>query len=139
MKILFHKIASIFLTMILLFSTTVYSVNQHVCCDSIYSVSLIGHAEDCGMEIENCEKNNKDISTISKEKCCSDVNIVVEKEVFNKINQITINTNIVFLTTYIITSQNLYESFSNQVKDCTNYYPPLINKDITILYEVFLI
>jgi hypothetical protein len=139
MKNVFHKIVAIFFAQILLFSTTSFSINKHFCSDSIYSVSVLGEAEDCGMEMKSCENEESGLCSFSNESCCHDVNTVVEGKTIVKTNELQIDVNTFFLTAFAITYQNLHQSNTKTSKRYNNYISPLINKDINVLYEVFLI
>lgn len=140
MKTISHKITAVFLSLLVLFTTTTYGMNTHICGDSVYSISLFGVADDCEMDLDNCQIANEDFSTLLEESCCNDINIVVENQTFYPANDIQFDENqTLLITPFLIHLKNLYQSFNDTEKRDVNYYSPRINIDIYILYEVFLI
>ena len=64
MKKSFSKIASFLLALLVLFSTFSFTVEKHFCGEFLMDVSFIGHADDCGMDMENVSAKKKN--------CCKD-------------------------------------------------------------------
>ena len=139
LKKIVHKVLAVFLAQILLFSTTSFSINTHICDNHIYAVSIFSEAEDCGMKMDDCENKNSNDCSISNEDCCLTVNTVIERNITVKTNEIKMGISPVFLLAYIVTAQNLFQSNNNTSKEYIHYIPPQINEDYTVLYEVFLI
>ncbi len=139
MRNIFHKISAIFLVLVLVLSSTTFNVNGHICRGSVYSLSIFGDADDCGMDTIGCENEDNEIDTLSNEPCCSDINISFEGSTLDKAHQINIEANMVFLATYPILSINSYRLFDVAAMAFTDYSPPSIDQDINVLYEVFLI
>lgn len=135
-----HKILSIILIPIVLFSTTLFSVDKHICMDNVYSISIFGEAANCGMEMENCEENNSNTYTISDEDCCSDENKIIsgseiglEKEKKFIIKQINL------ITFFIVSKYFLFNSNLKGSVPFKYYLPFIVTKNISVIYQVFLI
>ena len=75
MKQLFHKVISVVMAVVVLFSTMSFTINMHYCGDTLVDTAIFQKTKTCGMEIQ--KTSNKDCS-ISKKNCCNDEQIVVE-------------------------------------------------------------
>lgn len=144
MKGIINKIMSIFLTMIVLFTTTSYSVEEHICGGNVYSVSFFGTAENCGMEndiIEFRESNqSNNFIALSNESCCHDESKLVAGSTAQQDSGISFKTDkTYFLASYILSANQLIEINADTSEQYKNYIPPLIIKDVSVLFEVFRI
>lgn len=144
MKGIINKIMAIFLTLIVLFTTTSYSVEKHICEGEVFSVSLFGTAENCGMESDYFDfiKSNGtyNFNTLSNESCCQDESLLITGSTVQQDSGISFKTDkTYFLASSIISANQLIEINANTSKQYKNYIPPLIVKDISVFYEVFRI
>ena len=64
-----HKIFSVSLALLVLFSTVSFTVEKHYCGDVLVDVSVFSEAENCGMEA---------MEKLQKKSCCKDEVDVVE-------------------------------------------------------------
>ena len=69
MKQVFHKIMSLLMAFVVLFSTMSFTVDMHYCGDTLMDTAIFHKAETCGMEMEN---PLTDGCSITKKNCCSD-------------------------------------------------------------------
>ena len=137
MKQVIHKIASIIMAFVVLFSTMSFTIDMHFCGNTLVDTAIFHKAETCGMEMEN--PTNKDCS-ISKKNCCSNKQINVEgsNELQNSVDKITLKQQLV-LATFIYTYVNLFEGLDNKVSAYEEYEPPLIIEEIFKIDETYLI
>ena len=75
MKKVSHKIVSLLMAFVLLFSTMSFTINMHYCGETLMDSAIFKKAEACGMEMEN---PLTDSCSISKKNCCSDEIFVVD-------------------------------------------------------------
>jgi len=139
MKKVFHKIASIAMALIVVFSTMSFTVNSHFCGDMLVDTSYFVKAESCGMDMQQ-EKKSDECSVIKKN-CCQDVASVVEGQDTLKItpfDQLSFDQQ-VFIASFYYSYINLFEGIHDKVIPFKNYSPPLVVKDIHVLDEVYLI
>lgn len=144
MKGIINKLMATFLTLLVLFTTTSYSVEKHICGGNVYSVSLFGPAENCGMEgdyLEFIESNqSNDFNAVSNESCCHDEGSFLAGSTVQQDSGISFKTDkIYFLASYFLCSTQFVEINAGTSEHHKNYIPPLIGKDISVLYEVFRI
>ncbi len=147
-----HKVLSILLIPTLLFSTTSFNIEKHECGGHIFSISLMGNAESCEMEMESCDKQSElicssfelgypqDVSFPTKNSCCNDINIFVEGSIVQLENQLELSKlQVIFLTTFTYTYNDLFKIVEETSKHFKNYAPPLLSKDLSVLFQVFII
>ncbi len=136
----FTRIASFFLAVIILFSTSSFTVDMHFCCNKLVDISIIGKAKACNDSIQNQEKPVKHCTQQQEKECCSNQIIVKNgDDVFKESKTILKNEIPVFLNTFYYTQINLFEGLEKNVISFQTYRPPPLSIDIIILYETFLI
>ena len=135
-KIVLHKIFSVSLALLVLFSTVSFTIEKHFCGNTLVDVSLFTEADKCKMEALEIE-----LEKITKKSCCKDTVDLIEGQDELKINSNskakTINK--YFATSLILTYLNLYEELPNQIIPHKDYSPPNLVFDRQVLDQVFLI
>ena len=136
MKQTFHKLISLVLSLILLISTFSFTVESHFCGDHLVDIAVFSTVDGCSMEMK--AKTSQE-EKITKKGCCKDVAHFVEG---NSIEQQAIHelnlSQVYFVTSFVLSSQ---ETLANTTCDDSfyQYIPPLVNRDITVLFENFRI
>ena len=139
MKQFFSKILSIFLTLAVLFSTTSFTADMHFCCEKLVDISVFGKATPCDQKIQKTENTSKKCS-IGVGDCCSDDSFIQQgNDNLQKVSFEIDSQNFVFLKAFVHTYINLFEGLEENVVPFKNYKPPLIQKDLLVLHETFLI
>ena len=138
MKSFFHKIVSVCLATLVLFTTMSFTVDMHYCGETLVDFSLSQSAHTCGMETEqptdDCETG------ILEDSCCTDKQIVIEGQDDLKISFDTLNfEQQTFVATFFYTYINLFEGLDTNVIPFRDYKPPLLIRDIQKLHETYLI
>ena len=139
MREVLHKILSVFLAFIVLFTTFSFKVEKHYCMGEVTDSAYFVDVESCGMEVGDCENAIDIESKIQKEKCCQDIQELIpgnqnEQQAidsfeFNKVR---------FVLAYTYIFLNLFEENKDLIP-FKYYSPPLVDKDINVLYQTFLI
>ncbi|MGI9550991.1 MAG: HYC_CC_PP family protein [Aurantibacter sp.] len=138
MKDRLHRIFSCLMALLLLASTTSWTVGKHYCMGHLIDVSFFSQAEDCGMDMP---MSGDDMSQMESENsCCSDEFIVVEGQDDLKLSfdEIKLDQQM-FLVAFVNTYLNLLQVQTEQYVPHEHYPPPLLVKDIQLLDEVFII
>ncbi|MFK5958950.1 MAG: hypothetical protein QM495_08800 [Lutibacter sp.] len=138
MKQFFVKIAAILMTFVVLFSTMSFTISEHYCGNTLMNASLFSKAESCEMDTEMTAAS-KDCIVVAED-CCKDIIKQIEGQ--NELKSDLLNLNLeqqVFVASFIYSYINLFEGLENNIIPFKNYSPPLIDKDIHILYQTFLI
>ncbi len=138
MKQLLRKISSIIMAFVVLFSTMSFTVSEHYCGHKLVDVGFFSKAESCGMEMqkpassENCE--------LSKSDCCKDevTQFTGQNELNTSFSSLNFDQQI-FVASFVYTYVNLFEGLAVISVPYKYHTPPLVDKEITILYQVFLI
>ena len=138
MKQLFRNIASILMAFVVLFSTMSFTYSEHYCGDFLVDSALFSKAESCGMAMEIASVDS-DCNSFKKD-CCSDNVKQIEGQSNLKIdfNSLTIPQQD-FVVAFTFSYINLFESIETKINTFEDYSPPLVDKDIAVLYQVFRI
>ena len=136
MKQIFHKLISLVLSLILLISTFSFTVESHFCGDHLVDIAIFSTVEGCGMEMKARTSEEKEIT---KKGCCrDDAHFVegnsIEQQAIHKLNL----PQVYFVASFVMSSQ---ETLANTTSDDSfyQYIPPLVDRDITVLFENFRI
>ena len=143
---------------LLLVSSTGFSMDLHYCQGDIKSFSLFGTAESCHAKAENshcskekmschatsCHATNSGDEKISdhSKKCCSNKSVTVSPDTNTQkliVEQPT-ETQITFITAFVavfLTDQTL--DLTKLIIPHLNYIPPLLDQDIPVLIQSFLL
>ena len=137
MKQLSHKIMSMLMAFVVLFSTLSFTVNMHYCGDTLMDTAIFHKAETCGMEME---KPSAEGCTITKNNCCNDEQLVVDgqDELQLSVDKISFEQQI-FIASFVYTYINLFEGLDTNVSSYEAYKPPLVIKQIFKFDETYLI
>lgn len=138
MKHVFHKILSTLMAVVVLFSTTSFTIDMHYCGDSLIDTAIFHKAKACGMEMQKA-KPTSDCS-ITKKVCCKDV-VTQHKgqdELTISVDNLSLDQQI-FLASFTYSYINLFKGLDNNNTPFKHYTPPLVVKDIHVLDEVYLI
>ncbi len=137
MKKVFQKISSILMAVVVLFSTMSFTVDLHYCGDTLVETAVFHKAKGCGMEMQN--PSTEDCAII-KSDCCSNNQIVVDgqDELQLSLEKISFEKQ-QFITSFIYTYINLFESVKESTNSYKDYSPPLVVKELYKLDETYLI
>lgn len=121
------------MAVVVLFSTLSFAVSYHYCGDTLVDAALFENAENCGMDMDAPY-------SVTKNPCCNDVTIAFEgqdelKLTFDKLNL----DQQVFLATFFNGPVDLFEGQHKNMVPGSNYPPPFLVKDISLMYQVFII
>jgi len=128
------------LALLVLVSSSSFMVNMHFCGGHVQSVSLIEEAASCPMEAQlpPCHKK----MTIKKSGCCEDKHVAFEGkdfstqiQDFSSLSWQAINwvASLPMIMEVIQLNESL--AYSNH----TPYKPPIVERDIPVLVQSFLI
>ena len=137
MKKFTHKIMSISMAFVVLFSTMSFTVDMHYCGGTLVETAVFHKAKGCGMEMES--PSTKDCSS-TKKNCCSNEQLVLDgqDELKLSIDKISFEQQ-VFIATFIYTYINLFEGLDKNVSSYKEYKPPLVIRPLYKLDETYLI
>tara|TARA_R110000868_G_scaffold85074_3_gene239581 strand:- start:919 stop:1338 length:420 start_codon:yes stop_codon:yes gene_type:complete len=139
MKLLFTKIASFFLAIGILYTTSSYAVDMHFCGNTLVDTAVFGKAKICKDGLLKSTSSSKNCS-VQQKNCCNHQTIVkLGDNAFNKLNPENETETFIFQNTYFYTYSHLFEGQQENKILFEEYLPPLISKDIYILNETLLI
>ncbi|MGB3467114.1 MAG: hypothetical protein WBA74_17670 [Cyclobacteriaceae bacterium] len=136
------KVIAISLALILLSTNLGFAVATHYCGGMAVKTQLVlGHEVlDCGMASINksCKKSIEG-TYLNNKPCCQNVHQSIDTEDDFKPTIIQSTVNVEFVAAFIVTFLHLPISSVNEESQYANYSPPLIDQDISVLHQVFLI
>lgn len=135
MKSLTHKIVSPFLALLVLLSTVSWTVDKHLCMGRVMDTSFFLPANDCGMEMAM-----KVLDKEGENHCCDDESFTIEGQDDLKLSweQLSIEAQ-VFVVSFVQSSFQVNLLPKKNTVPEQIHPPPLIQEDLNLLYEVFLI
>lgn len=137
MKQAIHKIASLVMAAVVLFSTLSFTIDMHFCGDSLVDATLFHKVETCEMTME---VPATETCTITKQDCCNDQQTVVsgQDELQLLFNKFTLEQQF-FIVSLIYTHVALFEGVDKHETLFKDYKPPVVVKDIHKLDETYII
>ncbi|WP_299117273.1 hypothetical protein [uncultured Winogradskyella sp.] len=137
MKKFFHKIMSLLMAFVVLFSTLSFTVNMHYCGGTLVETAIFQKAKGCGMEMD---KPSTEGCAITKKNCCDDEQLAFEgqDELQLQFDKITFEQQ-VFIASFVHTYIDLFEGLDNNVSSYEEYKPPLVVRQIFKIDETYLI
>lgn len=130
-----HKLFSISLSFLVLFSTVSFTVEKHYCGKTLVDVAVFSEVTKC------CEKSKKPAEVRTKDSCCSDEVDVIKGQDELKVtpfDDLDFEQQ-QFITAYIFTSLGRFKSLPRQIIPNRGYLPPNLVADIQVLDQVFII
>ncbi|MHB1105335.1 MAG: HYC_CC_PP family protein [Lutibacter sp.] len=139
MKIIISNIGVFLLTAMVVFSSVSFTVAKHLCGGQVYSESIFGKPEKCGMNDDDCEleANNP---LYSEKSCCEDEIKFINGSIFEKESSVKLNNKqqqdlSILNSTYTV----VFTQKENKSTHFINYFPPPNTHNFNILYQVFRI
>ena len=137
MKQVFHKIMSLLMAFVVLFSTMSFTVDMHYCGGTLVETALFHKAKGCGMEMKNPSTEG---CAITKKNCCNDEQLVVDgqDELQLSVDKISFEQQL-FVASFVYAYVNLFEGFDNEASSFEKYKPPLVIRQLYKIDETYLI
>lgn len=131
-KAILHKVFSVNLALLVLFSTVSFTIEKHYCGDVLVDVSVFTEAKKCGMEA---------LEILQNKTCCKDEIAVVKGQDELKVSLFE-DLNIEdqqFVALFAYSYFNGFESLPKSIVPHKDYSPPNLVYDIQVLDQVFII
>jgi hypothetical protein len=137
MKQFFHKIMSLVIAFVVLFSTMSFTINMHYCGDTLVETAIFHRVKGCGMDMENASTEG---CSITKKNCCNDKQEVVDgqDELQIQLDKISFEQQ-QFLTSCVNIYMTLFEGSVEIVRFYKTYRPPLVIRQLYKIDETYLI
>jgi len=132
MKAIFHKIMSLVMALVVLLSTTSFTVNMHYCGDNLVDMKIYQEAEGCGMEIPMTNSTSE--TALSKTPCCKNEQLLIQgqNELQTPIDSLSFSIEY-FVVSTVYSYINLFESLPKEVIPFKDYSPPNLVTDIHVI------
>jgi hypothetical protein len=128
---------SFVMAVVVLFSTMSFTINMHYCGDTLVETAIFHKAKGCGMDMEKPSAEN---CSITKKNCCENQQLVVDgqDELQLQVDKISLEQK-VFITSFVYTYINGFESLEKTVSSYEEYEPPLVVRRLYKIDETYLI
>ena len=117
------------------------TINMHFCGGSLRSISLLEGSDSCCSATAKSCGNFENLSESDGKKCCDNQSIEIQSDDDLIIDQLQALSDIKVLDVFI-TNFDALDNLNISVYDAADfahYRPPLISKDIPVLFETFLL
>ena len=143
------KILAPFLTLMVFISSMSCTIDFHYCQGQLKSYSLLGKAKNCheiSEKIASCPHHQNENSdslacTEDDKNCCSNETIHIESDIDKpliNLDFLTIDSHYFVVAFKASTFTDLLGEVEDNIPHA-HYKPPLIQKDISVLFESFLL
>jgi hypothetical protein len=138
MKIVFQKIISFLMSLVVFFSTMSFTINMHYCGDTLVETAIFHKAKGCGMEMQKPTTNSDCV--VLKKGCCSEKQLTIkgQKELQLTFDKLTFEKQL-FVSTFIYSYVSVFNTDKKKIVSFSEYPPPLIVKKLYKLDETYLI
>ena len=145
-----NRIITSLMAFLMLLSSTGFSIDLHLCQGNIKSFSFIGEAKSCHSMKSSCSQkkmtcqaaqaNKENVGQCSKG-CCSNTTIELPADLdTQKIQSETITIpDFQFIVAFVEVFYKGKIDFRKAIVHYLNYIPPLLDKDIPVLIQSFLL
>ncbi len=139
LKQVLHKIGSVLLAFIVLFSSFSFTVHEHMCGGEVADSSFFLEADSCGMEMNICENESSSEQNVKQEPCCDNHSEIIQGNDNNQQAKPSLEiSQVQFIAAFALSYISLFNEAS--IAPVHNQYsPPLVVKKIHKLDEIYLI
>jgi len=135
-----YRIVAVAMALLIGMTSIGMTINMHFCGGSLRSVSLLQGSDSCCSAAKSCD-NFKETTPSDDKKCCDNQLLQVQSDDDFIIDQVKVISDIEVVSSLATNSQafdHLNISLYNAA-DFQHYKPPLIPRDIPVLFESFLL
>ena len=133
----FHKILAAVLSVVVLISTTSFTVNMHYCGTKLVDVAINHEANACQMEMP---RSTDGTCSITKKGCCENKQLSVEAQDELQLVKVSLDKEVYNFEQAVVQAYlNLFEGLETHIVPFEEYPPPLLTSDRHKVYEVYLI
>jgi len=135
------KILAISLAILVFISSSYVVIDTHLCCGNVIDSSIFGKADVCEMDMISCRSENIS-NTKVKGSCCNNITVYKYGSFFTQSSFIDVDLHQQFNYTphfYLAIASNLFVEPEVSNPNIKQYLPPLISRDILVLFQCFLI
>ena len=138
MKTTLRNTVSVLMALLVLLSTSSFTVDKHFCGGVLMDMAVLAKAEHCAMNLHNHLDSEDKIFT--KETCCSNESTTVEgQDELKPSLEIYDLDQVLFLCGFPYSYFFIYEGLLVQEVFFYDYSPPLLIRDVCLQNQVFLI
>lgn len=134
---MFHKVFSIAMAFLVLFSTASFKVEKHYCGGILIDTAVFSQAQKCKMEAFEMGQ-----TSITKKSCCKDVYEVIKGQdqlKLSKFEDLHLDQQYFVVVPFVYSFNDLFVNLEQQIVPHKDYSPPILVSDVQVLDQVFII
>ena len=128
------------LAVFVLMSSISHSINFHICGGKIQSMAIFGQAKTCEEHASICH-HDENKAALEQKECCENATILLDSD--KNVSKVTQKVAVEDFQFVFLPVRDLILQANPQISFAPatflNYKPPLIERDITVLVQTFLI
>lgn len=133
MKKTIRKITALLMAIVVLLTTTSFTISMHYCQGELIDTAIFQKAHSCGMEMNMSDE-------MKKKGCCDDKEIHIEGQYELKLPVADMNFDQqVFVIAFVHSYIELFQTTEDRKNTFFDYPPPFIVRQIFKLDETYLI
>lgn len=139
-----HKIVAVSMALLILVSTAGFAMSAHFCGGKLQNVSFFSKVKTCETHIEklpSCHKEQSSETNEEKNPCCEEQSIVKQAQEFkvqvDSLKELKPDLKFIALVVQFVVA--LVPESNHHFSSYTQYSPPLIERDIPVLVQSFLL
>ena len=140
-----YRLISLTMALLIFFSSSGMSIDIHFCQGKVKRLNLFGKAKSCSevsQELSNCHHGNNAVSScgtdVTHDGCCN--NQSFDLDLYFDSGEVTTlsltDVQIKFVKAFVLNYLG-HVLPPRTLQNYTNYYPPPLEQDITVLFQVF--
>jgi hypothetical protein len=120
-------------------SSISHSISFHFCGGEIQHLAIFGQAQKCEQHDNACDHGNKaNHTSLNHKGCCEDTTLLIDSDKYRATEKVTVESPQFVCLPEISVGLEVSPDKS-QFSHFSLYKPPLIERDITLLVQTFLI
>ena len=134
-----HKIIAWIIMLAVLLSSMSFTVAKHVCMGEVTDVSFYDKADGCGMEAKSCEDETPVGDQVERQACCDNISELIpgepaEQQALKVVELHNFDKSIQVFYNFPIFEEETEKEFLT-----FDTGPPVVDKDVCVLFQRFLI
>jgi hypothetical protein len=140
MKQIFKKILAVSMTFVLLFSTMSFTINNYYCGGNLVDSTIFSKDDFCDTAMQMTVTMQDEDCTFKADSCCNiEVKLVEgQKELNSNFSNLNFEQQ-QFIASFVYAYINIFGEVDSTIIPFKNYDSPIVDEEITVLYQTFLI
>lgn len=139
---IFRSISAVFLSLLVLISTSSFAMNMHLCMGEVENLAFFSPAEPCELSVDDMACHNEipePIDHLVNTGCCDDREILIEGQDELEVTGAASTYDLQLAAILYAVVLRPWVPAAANTDSFVKYTPPLIERDIPVLVQSFLL